>query len=152
MKFAAASLLLSVCTLAQAQGTKADYDRANHIRETLTNKTVDVPGPVTWLPGGDRFYYRKSTKGGNAFVLVDAATAKKQAAFDHEKLAAALSAAEKAKYTASNLPLAQFDFTDTGKAITFAASGSMWKCTLADYACSKSGPAPDGGAAGHAVG
>src|ERR1051326_2950316 len=50
MKFAAASLLLSVCTLAQAQGTKADYDRANHIRETLTNKTVDVPGPVTWLP------------------------------------------------------------------------------------------------------
>jgi hypothetical protein len=93
MKFAAASLLLSVCTLAQAQGTKADYDRANHIRETLTNKTVDVPGPVTWLPGGDRFYYRKSTKGGNAFVLVDAATAKKQAAFDHEKLAAAISSA-----------------------------------------------------------
>ena len=152
MKFAVASLFLSVCTLARAQGTKADYDRANHIRETLSNKTVDVPGPVTWLPDSDRFYYRKTTKGGNAFVLVDAATGAKQVPFDHEKLAAALSAAEKARYTAANLPLTRFDFDDSQKSITFAASGSMWKCTLSDYACSKSGPAPAGGAAGGTVG
>jgi dipeptidyl aminopeptidase/acylaminoacyl peptidase len=147
MKFGVFALLLLIPALLPAQGTKADYDRANALRTKLANSTVDVPGPVTWLEG-DRFYYRKSVKGGNVFVLVDAVSGKRQPAFDHERLAAALATVEKVKYTAITLPLMAFEFTDGEKAILFTAAGSLWKCTLTDYACSKSGTAPAGAAAG----
>jgi dipeptidyl aminopeptidase/acylaminoacyl peptidase len=147
MKIAASFVLLCLPFLAAAQGTTADYQRAQALRDRLQNATIDVPGPVTWITG-ERFYYRKSAKGGNVFVLVDATTGKRQAPFDHEKLAASLSAADKSKYTAVTLPLVEFSFADDEKAITFAASGSMWKCTVADYACSKTGAAQAGGREG----
>src|SRR5947208_2204279 len=147
MKLTATVLFLVFPAIVSAQGTKADYERAQGLRDRLQGLAVDVPGAVTWIEG-DRFYYRKSTKGGNVFVLVDAATGKKQAPFDHEKLAASLSAADKAKYTAVTLPLFEFEFADGDKAITFAAAGSLWKCTLADYACSKTGAAPAGAGRG----
>jgi dipeptidyl aminopeptidase/acylaminoacyl peptidase len=140
MKSFVSVVLLFLPALVSAQGTKADYERANALRNKLANSTIDVPGSVTWIPG-DRFYYRKSVKGGYAFVVVDAATGKKQPAFDAEKLAATLSVADKAKYTATGLPFQDFQFADGEKAITFAASGSMWKCALANYACTKTGPA-----------
>src|SRR5215467_7927930 len=98
MKSFVSAVLCLLPVIVNAQGTKADYERANALRNKLANSTIDVAGPVTWAPG-DRFYYRKSVKGGHAFVLVDAASGKKEAPFDHEKLAATLSLADKAKYT-----------------------------------------------------
>src|ERR1051326_3055125 len=137
MKLAVPVLALAVfSTVLPAQGTRADYERANALRTKLQTATIGIPGPVTWLEG-DRFYYRKTVKGGNAFVLVDAATGKRQPAFDHERLAAALSAKEKSKYNGVALPLADFSFDDGEKAITFATASARWKCTLSDYACSK---------------
>src|SRR5205085_12215470 len=35
----------------------------------------------------------------------------------------------------------EFSFADSEKAIAFNSGASQWKCTLADYACSKVGPA-----------
>src|SRR6266545_958256 len=148
MRLTVSLFLFVMPAILQAQGTKADYDRANGLRDRLANLTVGVPGPVNWLGEGDRFYYRKSVKGGNEFVLVDAATGKKQAPFDHAKLAAALSAADNAKYTAVTLPLFEFNFADGDKTIAFAAAGSMWKCTIPDYACTKTGAAPAGAGRG----
>src|SRR5215468_4887991 len=141
MKLRISAVLLLLPSLVSAQGAKADYDRANALRAKLAYSTINVPGPVTWMEG-DRFYYRKSVKGGNVFVLVDAVSGKRTPAFDHERLAMALSAAEKTKYTAITLPMMDFSFTDGEKAITFAAAGSNWKCTLADYACAKTSAAP----------
>ena len=146
MKSFASVVFCLLPAVLSAQGTKADYERANALRNKLANSTIDVAGPVTWVPG-DRFYYRKSVKGGYAFVLADAATGKKEPAFDHEKLAATLSLADKAKYTATGLPFQDFQFTDSEKAITFAASGNAWKCALTNYTCTKTGAAPEGRAA-----
>jgi dipeptidyl aminopeptidase/acylaminoacyl peptidase len=147
MKFALSAVLLATPSLLSAQGTKADYERANALRKKLANSTINVPGSVTWLEG-DRFYYRKSVKGGHEFVLVDAATGKKGPAFDHERLATALSTANHAKYSATTLPLVDFQFADGEKAITFTATASDWKCTLSDYACTKSPAAPGAPRAG----
>jgi dipeptidyl aminopeptidase/acylaminoacyl peptidase len=44
--------------------------------------------------------------------------------------------------------MSEFDFADGEKAITFAAAGSTWKCTLTDYACTKTGAAPSSGGGG----
>src|SRR5262245_59390612 len=74
------------------QGTIADYRRAATVNQQLTGLTVDVAQQPTWL-GSSRFWYRKSVKGGNQFVMVDAATVVKSAPFDHAQLAAALTTA-----------------------------------------------------------
>src|SRR5215510_11388825 len=87
-----------------AQGTMADYERANGLRNKLQGLSVNVPEAANWIDKTSRFWYRKSVKGGSEFVLVDAETLAKKPAFDHEKLAASLSAATNGKYTAVTLP------------------------------------------------
>jgi hypothetical protein len=79
----AASMLLG----AQVPGPdiKADYDRANALRDRVQNKIYNVVETPTWIEKTSRLWYRKPVKGGNVFVLVDAAVPSKGPAFDHEK-------------------------------------------------------------------
>ncbi|HKQ74313.1 MAG TPA: DPP IV N-terminal domain-containing protein [Blastocatellia bacterium] len=147
IRFVGMLLLLSLPLLAPiifAQGTEADYERANRLRSRFQGLAVNIPERANWIGNTGRFWYRKSVKGGNEFVLVDAETLAKRPAFDHEKLAASLSTAAAGRYTAVTLPFATITFLDNERAIEFAAAGSMWKCDLADYACKKGSPAPQG--------
>ncbi len=77
----------------QAIGVKADYERAMGLRDKLQNTIYNVAETPSWIGTTTKFWYRKSVKGGNQFVLADATAATKAPAFDHGKLAAALSAA-----------------------------------------------------------
>jgi dipeptidyl aminopeptidase/acylaminoacyl peptidase len=129
--------------------TVADYERALGLQAKYEGQVVDAPDAPTWLPS-DRFWYRKSVRGGNAFVLVDSATASKRPAFDHARLAAALSSAAGKPYTATKLPFVAFALTDNERNIAFGGDdGISWTCTLADYTCTKAAPgasiAPQGG-------
>jgi len=137
-----------------AQGTLADYERANGLREKYVGLTANLPERANWISKTSRFWYRKAVKGGNEFVLMDAETLTKKAAFDHERLAAALSAAASEKYTALKLPFQQINFVDNEKAIEFNIGENRWRCELADYTIKKlppngpDGPARRGGAPG----
>src|SRR5262245_61539554 len=91
-------LLLPV--IAGAQGAQADYERARGMREKLQGLALNIPERANWVEKTSRFWYRKSVKGGNEFVLVDAETLAKRPAFDHERLAVSLSQAAEKKYTA----------------------------------------------------
>ncbi len=137
------SILLSPAAI-DAQVTRADYERANGLRTRFQGLAVNIAGPVSWIDGTDRFWYRRSVKGGDEFVVVDAATLKKRPAFDHEKLAAALSKASGGQYTAPALPFSAITFVEHESAIDLTAAGSTWRCTLTDYACKKTGTAPQG--------
>ncbi len=95
---------LLLTTLSYAQGTLADYERASGLREKYQGLAVNLPERANWIEKTSRFWYRKAVKGGNEFVLVDAETLAKRPAFDHERLAASLSAAAGEKYTALKLP------------------------------------------------
>ena len=139
-------LFLFTAFLAHAQGTADDYARSRALRDKLQNLTGNVPGPATWIEGTNRFWYRKTVKGGAEFVVVDAEKQEKRPAFDHSKVAAALGA----KYTPITLPFQEFAFADGERAITFAADGSTWRCDVASYVCVKTGAAPAGGRAGRA--
>ena len=119
------------------QVTQADYDRALTLPEKYSKLVVDLPEAPVWLAGTDRFVYRKSAEGGHAFVLVDASTQAKQPAFDHAKLAAALSAASGASYTAVTLPITRFRFIDGESAIAFAVENTRWRCDLKAYTCAR---------------
>ena len=141
MKFAIRAILALAPCLALAQGTSADYKRAQAVRDKLQGLALNIPGPVNWIDASNRFLYRKSVQGGNQFVVVDADTLAKKPAFDHEKLAASLSDSSGQKVSAITLPFTEITFADQEQSIQFAATGSMWKCNLSGYACTKTGPA-----------
>ena len=150
------------CGAIYAQGTLADYQRGQALAEKSRGLVVDVPGPANWIGETDHFWYAKTVQGGTEFVLVDAGAATKKAAFDHSKLAAAISSASGKTYTALTLPFAPptggrggaggrgaaaatsspLTFIDGERGIRFGSGGLMWKCTLTDYACAKEGAIP----------
>ena len=112
------------------------------MNQRLTGLTIDVAQPPNWI-SPTRFWYRKSVTGGNQFVLVDASTAQKRAPFDHARLAASLTSAARpdTAYTAATLPFSTFAFVNDSIAIDADANGSRWRCTLADYGCTRVGTA-----------
>ncbi len=130
-----------------AQGTLHDYQRAGRVLDSLSTLAVNVAEPPTWI-GPGRFWYRKSVKGGNEFVLVDAATGAKRAPFDHARLASALSSAAETTYTAVTLPFREFSFAARDSAIELDARGAHWRCNLEAYQCTRVGPARAPGAGG----
>jgi dipeptidyl aminopeptidase/acylaminoacyl peptidase len=154
--------------IAQSTDVKADYDRANGLRNRVQDTIHDVAETPRWIDGTEKFWYRKAVKGGNAFVLVDPSGPSKGPAFDHARLAAALSAAAGGTYTAVTLPFNAITFVDDQRAIEFAIGGGgrggraggggrgggapgtggvRWRCTVTDYQCARIATASPAGPA-----
>ncbi len=131
------SMLILFPVAIKAQGTLADYERAQSLRNKFQALAINLPERTNWIEKTDRFWYRKYVKGGNEFVLVDAEKLTKDPAFDHAKLAAALSAASGEKYEALALPFTSITFVENEHAIEFIAGDSNWRCDLVNYACRK---------------
>ena len=144
------SIALSPWT-APAQGTAADYARAEGLRGRIEGLVVDAAEAPTWVgAGSNQFVYRKSATGGFNFMLVDAVTLAKRPAFDHDRLAAAITTAIRRPagppITSTTLPLGRLTLVDRGRAIEFVPTGrpgetvtdtTRWRCTLADYVCAR---------------
>jgi dipeptidyl aminopeptidase/acylaminoacyl peptidase len=121
-------------SMLHAQGSKADYERA----ESLARLTRNTVGPVAvrpnWLPGGDRFWYRNDLPHGvRSYVFVDAVKGERRAAFDHARLAEALSKQAGREVNADRLDLTALTFDDEGKALTFESEGRAYRCDLGSY-------------------
>lgn len=94
-----------------------------------------------WFHGNSRFWYRNELPGDTSeFVLVDAEAGTRGPAFDHTRLAAALSAAAGATFQGERLPFRQIEFIDEAAAIRFEAAGRTWKCLLEAYSCTPTDP------------
>src|ERR1700728_440102 len=134
----ALALLFISSSLALAQGTLEDYQRAErflpgNVRHLVYTADVNPH----WIEKTNRFWYRKAGMQGTEFILVDAEQNTSGAAFDHERLAAALSRAAKQDYAASALPFSEIEFVDSGKAIHFSVGDTQWNCVLATYECQR---------------
>ncbi len=134
-------LLIFLPAIAFAQGTPADYERADSLRSKYQGLAIDVPERANWIDSTSRFWYRKSVKGGNEFEIVDAAVPVKKPAFDHQRLADSLSSATGGKYTGTMLPFTFINFVDKEKTIEFVVDTTRWRCGLADYSLRKLGSA-----------
>jgi dipeptidyl aminopeptidase/acylaminoacyl peptidase/uncharacterized protein (DUF885 family) len=88
-----------------------------------------------WFADNARFWYRNDLANKRKeFVVVDAEKATRTPAFDHDKLASALSGAGLADVKGSSLPFDEISFVEDGKAIVFEAGGKTWRCDLGAYA------------------
>ena len=139
-----AFFVLSAPAHAQEAVTLEDYQRAegflgNYTRPLVFKATVSP----NWLDDG-RMWYRNTTADGVEFVLVDPASGKRARAFDHQRLANALSSDE-TTVEALDLPFTSFAFADNGRSITFDVQAQHYTCSLRNYKCTSE--SKEGGAA-----
>ncbi len=142
--FTAIVVLASAAAASQAVAqqpavTAADYDRAARFLAPTVNPLV-IGGSVAanWLPDG-RFTYRNEVVGGNEFILADPARKRFARAFDHAKLAAALSTAMDTTLAELALPFDSFDVSADGRTISFDAGTQHWSCAASGVSCKSDG-------------
>lgn len=130
----------------QQTPTERDYARAEQFLPWHAAKLVSGDQVAPEFFDGDRFWFRSRTGAGHEFVVVDPATRTRAPAFDHDRLAAALSLAADTAYEGHALPFDEFEFVEGGAAVRFHVADSVrWTCRLASaggadgaagYACS----------------
>jgi dipeptidyl-peptidase 4 len=130
-------ILFLTAESAVAQGTLADYQRAQRFLPGNIRHSVFAAGMANWIGKTGAFWFVENTPAGKQFVFVDAAQNTSRPAFDHARLAGALSRAAGQAYTPTNLPFETFDFTEDQSAIQFQLDGADWTCTLSDYHCNR---------------
>ena len=127
----AATFFLLTPALTIAQGTLADYQRAERfLPGNLRHQIYAADLPPHWIEKTSRFWYRKVAPSGTEFILVDATQNTSGPAFDHAKLVTSLSHAAKREYSATQLPFDSFEFAKDGQAINFQLDGVLWTCLL----------------------
>ncbi|NQU22865.1 MAG: prolyl oligopeptidase family serine peptidase [Candidatus Nealsonbacteria bacterium] len=125
-----AILILSTAA-ALGQGTRADYERADKLRELTRNKVFDTKVEPHWFADGNRFWYRNNlADDAREFVLVDATASTRRPAFDHAKLAESLSKATGGQHKPTHLPIEKLEFDDSAATMLFSAAGKRFQCDL----------------------
>lgn len=123
----------------RAQGTRDDYRRAERfLGDEIRKLAFDGEVAPRWIERTPRFWYVTNGPNGKEFILVDADQATRGPAFDHEKLASALSRAAGQAYTARALPFDTIRFVEDGRAIRFSVQQVSWTCDVSSYACERS--------------
>ena len=113
---------------ASAQGTRADYERAAGLQGRTQNRVFKGSVRPAWFASGSRFWYRNGLAGGtHEFIHVHAEKGVREPAFDHTRLAAALSIATGKTYTPERLPFDRIEFVEGEDAVRFASDGKGWK-------------------------
>ncbi len=149
-------LAATLCLLASAWGTRpasaqeitaADYTRAAQLLAWHTENLV-LGGPVqpSWIPGGDRFWYRTRVQEGHEFMVVDPVRNTQGPLFDRHRLAAALSVAADTSFVGTKLPFQSFEFLGSERRIAMDVGKRRFECDLDPYACAAVDTLPDAGA------
>ncbi|HEX2971842.1 MAG TPA: DPP IV N-terminal domain-containing protein, partial [Tepidisphaeraceae bacterium] len=96
-----------------------------------------------WFANNTRFWYRNNLRdGAREFILVDAEKGTRQPAFDHARLAAALTAAGQPA-TADKLPIETLQFDDAAPIVLLRGRDRAWRLDLQTYELQKHQPSPD---------
>ncbi len=96
-----------------------------------------------WFAGNSCFWYRNDlAEDRRQFVLVDAEEGTRREAFDHARLADALSDVAGVQYESEKLPFDDIEFLDGATSVRFEVNDTTWLCDLSSYTCSKTDVAP----------
>ncbi|HEX3119271.1 MAG TPA: hypothetical protein VHP80_09270, partial [Candidatus Acidoferrum sp.] len=120
----------------RAQGTTQDYQRAEQfLGGNLRHHAYLADVTPHWIAKTNRFWYSKTSQDGTEFLLVDPAQGETKPAFDHARLATALTTSTRREIKPTNLPFDSFEFSDDGKSIHFRLDDTEWRCTIESYEC-----------------
>ena len=137
----AISMSFSAYTAAQPQEaasphpiTSADYAHAEKFMAYNTNPLVYHAVHPVWT-ADERLWYRDAGPEGDKFVLFDPAKLTKEPAFDHTKLAAALSVAAGKTYEANKLPFREMELSAGGHFVSFRIGKRQFRCDQQGSKC-----------------
>ena len=135
----ALALSLLLAPSVGAQGTRADYQRAERFLSPSADTLVSsVAGRPHWLAQTDRFWYRRDLPHARQYLLVDPARATKVPAFDHARLGEALGRALLRPLRGDSLPIDSLVFGARGDSLTIVMRDTVVRCGLTDYRCAAS--------------
>ena len=135
--------ILTFCVTAaslplQAQGTATDYERSGKLYRLTQKKVFKDRVSPHWLADNRRFWYRNDLPGAaREFILVDALKGERNLAFDHTRLAAALTKATGNPHRGTHLAIDALDLSEDGRWLRIRAGEKPWKCDLKTYTLTK---------------
>ncbi len=138
------------CISLWAQGTVEDYNRAYALREKYNAKHVLYAGVVPhWVDQTSAFWYVRQTEKGKEYVKVDAASKKRTALFDQQKMAAALTEKAGRAINAYNLPLQNCRLNISLDTLRFQLDGKFWAYSIKNNRLLDEGAIPSRGKERH---
>ena len=138
------------CISLWAQGTVEDYNRAYALREKYNTKHVLYAGVVPhWVDQTSAFWYVRQTEKGKEYVKVDAASKKRTALFDQQKMAAALTEKAGREINAYNLPLQNCQLNISLDTLRFQLDGKFWAYSIKNNRLLDEGAIPPRGKERH---
>ena len=138
------------CISLWAQGTVEDYNRAYALREKYNAKHVLYAGVVPhWVEQTSAFWYVRQTEKGKEYVKVDAASKKRTALFDQQKMASALTEKAGREINAYNLPLQNCRLNISLDTLRFQLDGKFWAYSIKNNRLLDEGAIPSRGKERH---
>jgi dipeptidyl-peptidase-4 len=134
-------ILAAVPTASAQERTKSlseeDYAQAEKFLRQHTGSLVFGATVSPHWMGENLFWYRNSIPEGYEYVLVDMKKKKRSQAFDHQKLAQALSSTVEKTYEPYKLPFLQIEFSKDRKSLLFSVESQTYSYNIAKNTCAE---------------
>ena len=135
--------------------TAEDYARAERFLFWNRDRyVINADIQHHWIGNQDRFWYQRTNdSGAKEFVVVNAADGTRHPAFDHAKIATALSNLSHKPVEPGALPFSTFKYDGDEHAIQFDIEDVQWTCQVKTAVCARApsatagkeeSPSPDG--------
>ncbi|QDH80374.1 prolyl oligopeptidase family serine peptidase [Echinicola soli] len=122
-----------------AQGTLADYQRADSIKKAF-KKVYHAPAHFEWIEDTEMLWYVMKTEKGQVYKKVDVKNKQKSALFDQEKMGDQLSNTLEDTIKPYSLPISKVTVKEHGKLLTFIAKDYHWEYDLVAETLSQKEP------------
>ncbi len=134
-----ACLLMWPAVAAPAQEIGRRYARAEQMLPWNRDRVLfNADLEPVWIPGSELLWYQSASEQGWRFLVADPASRAKRPAFDHARMAAALSRAIGAPVDSARLPISGLEFrTGAGAMPRVTFMGKGWDCDLARPVCAE---------------
>ena len=139
---ALAALVLALPAAAQQQANRANWTLAERFSPDALRPIVNTQTVApNWIEKTDSVWYYWKDADGARFMLAQPKTRAKQPLFDHDRLAAALSAEGK-PYNAKDLPFTRVTFRKDLQGIHFLVDSIRYEWDLRAQTLTRMGPVP----------
>ncbi|MCJ7629607.1 MAG: DPP IV N-terminal domain-containing protein, partial [Longimicrobiales bacterium] len=117
--------------------TAQDYSRAEgFLNEAMGPLVLGTGIRPTWVEDG-RFWYRNTFSGGTEIIMVDPERRTRTRAFDHERMAEALSEASESPQDPFDLPFSAVEPGANARFVSFELDGVRFVCDTQAFTCRK---------------